>query len=50
MLRVGKQPLVGRSTGSPTLKEAARETSRIPISVSCQNMQYSFEKQNYFWN
>jgi PIN domain nuclease of toxin-antitoxin system len=26
MLRVGKQPLVGRSTGSPTLKEAARET------------------------
>jgi hypothetical protein len=23
---VGKQPLVGRSTGSPTLKEAARET------------------------
>jgi hypothetical protein len=27
MLRVGKQPLVGRSRGSPTLKEAARETS-----------------------
>jgi hypothetical protein len=27
-LRVGKQPLVGRSTGSPTLKEAARETKR----------------------
>jgi hypothetical protein len=26
MLRVGKQPLVGRSIGSPTLKEAARET------------------------
>jgi hypothetical protein len=26
MLRMGKQPLVGRSTGSPTLKEAARET------------------------
>jgi hypothetical protein len=27
MLCVGKQPLVGRSTGSPTLKEAARETT-----------------------
>jgi hypothetical protein len=27
---VGKQPLVVRSTGSPTLKEAARETSFAP--------------------
>jgi hypothetical protein len=25
---VGKQPIVGRSTGSPTLKEDARETTQ----------------------
>jgi hypothetical protein len=33
MLRVGKQPLVGRSTGSPTLKEAVRETTLPLLSI-----------------
>jgi hypothetical protein len=34
MLRVGKQPLVGRSTGSPTIKEAARKANLPPTFLS----------------